>query len=214
MTPEERWVVATPAEMLELSIEPERVPMIVDDLRELPVSPLILAEGTTVRPEVVARGFADWARAVWLAPTPESAAHGSRRGARARTSSSSTCSAATRSSGRRRRTESGLCPWTTLSRWPRRSLRSRISSRKPSQRGRVPRPRPNAGRSSATRTRRSCRNAWRTSRVPGRPVMPNRSLRTFVCECDDPECTADVELAVAAFVCAAAAGPVLAPSHG
>jgi predicted kinase len=30
VTPEERWVVATPAEMLELSIEPERLPMIVD----------------------------------------------------------------------------------------------------------------------------------------------------------------------------------------
>lgn len=38
-------------------------------------------------------------------------------------------------------------------------------------------------------------------------------VRAFTCECADPECDADVEVSVAAFERAAAAGPVLAASH-
>jgi hypothetical protein len=40
MTPEERWVTAAPADMFELSLHAERGPMVVDDLRRLPRSPL------------------------------------------------------------------------------------------------------------------------------------------------------------------------------
>ena len=71
MTPETRWETATPAEMLEMSLHRERAAMTVDDLRRLPAAPLIVAEGTTVAPELVASGFADRSRAVWLLPTPE-----------------------------------------------------------------------------------------------------------------------------------------------
>jgi molybdopterin-guanine dinucleotide biosynthesis protein len=71
MTADERWVRSTPREMLELCLDFERGPMIVDDLRRLPTSPLILAEGTTVLPQLVARGVAERSRAVWLVPTPE-----------------------------------------------------------------------------------------------------------------------------------------------
>jgi hypothetical protein len=71
MTADERWVTSTPTEMLELCLDFERGPMIVDDLRRLPPSPLILAEGTTVLPQLVAHGAADPDRAVWLVPTPE-----------------------------------------------------------------------------------------------------------------------------------------------
>src|SRR6266508_2754774 len=46
MTPHERWVKTPPEEMLGLSLDLVRGPMIVDDLRALPPSPLILAEGT------------------------------------------------------------------------------------------------------------------------------------------------------------------------
>jgi hypothetical protein len=67
MTPRERWEKSTPAEMLEMSLHRERGAMIVDDLRRLPASPLILAEGTPVSPSAVA----DRARAVWLIATPE-----------------------------------------------------------------------------------------------------------------------------------------------
>ena len=71
MTPAQRWEEATPAEMLELSLHAERGPMVVDDLRRLPVSPLIVAEGSTLSPSVVSSGIADPSRAVWLLPTPE-----------------------------------------------------------------------------------------------------------------------------------------------
>jgi hypothetical protein len=71
LTPHERWATATPADMLEMSLHAERGPMIVDDLRRLPTSPLIVAEGSTVSPAVVSSGIADRSRAVWLLPTPE-----------------------------------------------------------------------------------------------------------------------------------------------
>jgi hypothetical protein len=45
--------------------------MVVDDLRRLPDSPLVVAEGSTVSPELVGSGPADPSRAVWLLPTPE-----------------------------------------------------------------------------------------------------------------------------------------------
>lgn len=67
MTPEERWVTSTPAEMLELSLHRERGPMVVEDLLALPRSPLVVADGTTL-PAAAAQ---DPARAVWLIPTPE-----------------------------------------------------------------------------------------------------------------------------------------------
>jgi hypothetical protein len=67
MTPRERWELSTPAEMLAMSLHRERGPMILDDLRRLPTSPLIVAEGTPVSPAVVF----DRDRAVWLISTPE-----------------------------------------------------------------------------------------------------------------------------------------------
>lgn len=67
MTPEERWLTATPAEMLDLSLHRERGPMVVDDLLGLPRSPLVIAEGSTLP----AAAVQDRSRAVWLIPTPE-----------------------------------------------------------------------------------------------------------------------------------------------
>jgi len=71
MTPEERWVLSTPAEMLELSLHADRGPMVVDDLRRLPRSPLIVAEGTTLPAAAVSSGLALRSQTVWLAPTAE-----------------------------------------------------------------------------------------------------------------------------------------------
>jgi hypothetical protein len=67
MTPRERWEKSTPSELLEMSLHRERGPMIVDDLRLLPPSPLIVAEGTSVSPFAVG----DRSRAAWLIATPE-----------------------------------------------------------------------------------------------------------------------------------------------
>lgn len=71
MTPGERWLGSTPAEMLELSLHVERGPMVVDDVRRLPASPLVVAEGSTLPPAVVASAIADPARALWLIPARE-----------------------------------------------------------------------------------------------------------------------------------------------
>ena len=66
LTPQERHELP-PAEALELSLHRERGPMVVDDLRALPRSPLVVAEGSTLP----AAAVQDRARAVWLIPTPE-----------------------------------------------------------------------------------------------------------------------------------------------
>lgn len=62
----ERWS-APPAELLAMSLHQERGPMIVEDLRSLPSTPLTIAEGTPVTPAAVGAG----ARAVWLLPSAE-----------------------------------------------------------------------------------------------------------------------------------------------
>lgn len=66
MTVEERWH-ATPTEIFGMSLHRERGQMIVDDVRQLPASPLIVAEGSPVSPAWVV----DQRRAVWLIPTAE-----------------------------------------------------------------------------------------------------------------------------------------------
>jgi gluconate kinase len=65
LTPHERRTSLTPAEMLELSLHCERGSMVVDDVRALPPSPLIVAEGTTVSPALVGEP----GRSVWLIPS-------------------------------------------------------------------------------------------------------------------------------------------------
>ena len=69
LAPAERWA-RTPTELLELSLHAERGPMIVDDLRALPTSPIVVAEGTPLSPTVVTAGIADRSRSVWLVSTP------------------------------------------------------------------------------------------------------------------------------------------------
>jgi DNA polymerase III delta prime subunit len=69
LTPAERWERSTAAEMLEMSLHRERGPMALDDLRALPASPLLVAEGSTLPASVVSSGIADRSRAVWLVPT-------------------------------------------------------------------------------------------------------------------------------------------------
>jgi hypothetical protein len=71
MTAAERWEHSTPAEMLKMSLHRERGAMTVDDLRALPDSPLIVAEGSALPASAVSAGIAARSRAVWLLPTPE-----------------------------------------------------------------------------------------------------------------------------------------------
>lgn len=55
------------AEMFAMSLHRERGPMVVDDVRALPPTPLTVAEGSTVSAALVAAP----GRSVWLIPTPE-----------------------------------------------------------------------------------------------------------------------------------------------
>lgn len=73
MTHEERHatLAESPAELVTLNLDFERGPMAVDDLGRLPAAPLIIADGSTILPELVAQGHADRDRAVWFLPTFE-----------------------------------------------------------------------------------------------------------------------------------------------
>lgn len=71
MTPQQRWVQSTPTEMLDMSLHAERGPMVLDDLRALPDSPLVVAEGSTLPAQAISSGIADRSRAVWLLPTDD-----------------------------------------------------------------------------------------------------------------------------------------------
>jgi hypothetical protein len=63
MEPAKRWTTPTPKEMLEMSLHRERGAMVVEDLRALPRSPLVVAEGTTVP------AWAAGEQGIWLIPT-------------------------------------------------------------------------------------------------------------------------------------------------
>jgi hypothetical protein len=71
LSPGERWERSTLAEMVEMSLQREREPMVIDDLRALPEAPLILAEGTTLPAWAVSSGLAPRSQAVWLLPTAQ-----------------------------------------------------------------------------------------------------------------------------------------------
>jgi hypothetical protein len=70
LAPAERW--DRPAEeLLEMSLPAVRAAMVVDDVRSLPTAPLVVAEGSTVAPALVAAGVARRSHALWLLPTAE-----------------------------------------------------------------------------------------------------------------------------------------------
>jgi hypothetical protein len=71
MSPEERWDGLSPEEMLEMSLHRERGRMVIDDLRALPRSPLVVAEGSSLPASALSAGLAERSRAVWLIPTRE-----------------------------------------------------------------------------------------------------------------------------------------------
>jgi len=70
----ERWEALPPAErgkgspeeLLAMSLHVERGPMVVEDVRALPPTPLVVAEGSTMPASLVPVD-----RALWLLPTPE-----------------------------------------------------------------------------------------------------------------------------------------------
>lgn len=57
--------------MVEMSLHRERGPMVIDDLRALRTSPLVVAEGSVLPASALSSGIADRSRAVWFIPTPD-----------------------------------------------------------------------------------------------------------------------------------------------
>ena len=205
-----RWVTATPAEMLEMSLHRERGPMVVDDLRRLPTSPLIVAEGSTLSPAVVSSGIADASRAVWLIPAPGFA--------RARLEE--------------RELRAGpLRLYLTLAEEIEREVREHAAPILTVDGSRgidetvaaveelfaaalAAGPRADTAAERRALLRES--NAAIESQIRGYYARPwadgdaDSVVRTFLCECGDVGCIAGVELAVGLL----SAGPVLAPGHG
>ena len=71
LTPHERWIEAEPADTFAMSLHRERTEMVLEDLRDLPDGPLVVAEGTPVAPSLVSSGIVERSRSVWLLPTPK-----------------------------------------------------------------------------------------------------------------------------------------------
>ena len=69
LSADDRWERSTPGEMLDMSLHAARGPMVIDDLRALPESPLIVAEGSPLPASAVPAGIALSTQAVWLVPT-------------------------------------------------------------------------------------------------------------------------------------------------
>jgi hypothetical protein len=209
MTPEERWASPTPAELLAMSLHRERGPMVVDDLRQLPTSPLIVAEGSTVPPDVVSSGVAERSRAVWLVPTPEFqrmqlAGRDIPRGARRLY--------ALLTAEIEREAKEHAAPVLTVD--ASRGLDEMVAVVE----GAFAEALAEGPRAETLRERRTLlreANAAIAAQVRGYYARPwadgdaESVVRTFVCECGDVGCEASVDVPVSA-----SATPVLAPGHG
>lgn len=209
MTPEERWENSSPADMLEMSLHSERGPMVVDDLRALPTSPLIVAEGSPLPPQAVSSGIADRSRAVWLIPTAEF--H------RAQLERSETAWGPRElylllAAEIEREAKEHAAPTLTVdgSRGIDETVAT-LEERFADALAVGPRAETLADRRALLREA----NAAIVAQIRGyhaRPWAkgdPESVLRTFVCECGDTDCASTLDLPVGAF----AARPVLASGH-
>ena len=70
LSPVDRWAQPT-EDLVAMSLHVERTQMVVDDVRALPTAPLIVAEGTPVRPSLLATEDVARTQAVWLLPTED-----------------------------------------------------------------------------------------------------------------------------------------------
>ena len=210
MTPEERWVEATPAEQLELSLHAERGPMIVDDLRRLPASPLTVAEGSTVSPEVVSAGIAASSQSVWLIPTAEF------QQARLREVGwPAELPALLAEAIERDAIEHGAPILTVDGSRGVDELVAAVEVRFTAALAAGPRAESTAERLALLRNANEAVVSQCVAYLarPWTSGTTESMVRTFVCECDDPECDLPLELSVAVFQRFAEAGPVFAGRH-
>ena len=201
LTPEERQTAA-PAELLAMSLHTERGSMVVDDLRLLPTSPLVVAEGSPISPAMLPAGLAERSRAVWLIPTEE-ARHA---GPRSRLSELLAAEIEREVDEHSAPTlavdgSSGIDELVTA---VERLFADAVAEG------------PRAVTLAERRALLREANQAIVAQVRGYYARPwadgdaDARLREFVCECGDTGCTAGVELRVGVV----AAEPALAPGHG
>jgi hypothetical protein len=204
LAPDARWE-GPDDELLALSLHRERGPMVVDDLRALPSSPLVIAEGSVLP----AAAVADRSRAVWLIPAPafqrERLAAGGRTGGRAR------LDAHLRDVIAREADTHGVPVLPVDESSSADAVLAAVQRRFAAALAAGPRAATSAERRALLREA----NLAIVAQVRGYHARPwargdaEAVVAAFACECGDPRCTVDLRLTVAA----AAAGPALAPGH-
>jgi dephospho-CoA kinase len=205
MTPEERWTTS-PAEMLAMSLHRERGPMVVDDLLALPRSPLVVAEGTTLP----AGAVQDHSRAVWLLMPPEFQRarleeRGLPRGPRQLyLLVAETIEREAREHGVRVVVVDGgrsiEATFAAVDRLFKDALAEGPLAETVAERRGLLR---EANEAIVAQVRGYCARPWAEGEA-------DQVVRSFVCECGERSCEADVEVPVGV----AAAAPVLAAGHG
>lgn len=203
MNPEERWTKLTPEEQFAMSLHFERGSMIVDDVRRLPLSPLVVVEGSTVSPTVVSSGVAERSRAVWLQPTPEFFEREQHW--------APDLQPVLRATIKREVREHGAPALTVDGSRGVEELVALIEERFADALSEGPRARTLPERRQLLREANTMvvSQGFDYLARPWSQGDPESFIRAFICECDDPECAAAIELPIAA----AAAEPVLAPGH-
>jgi hypothetical protein len=196
LTPTERAALPT-AEHRALEAIPERQAMIVNDLAGLPMSPLVLAEGTLLPPQV-----ADPARSVWLVPSLDFQAR-HRDDPERRTEPSDVVIAAANERGIPIIVVDGSRPVADIAVDVEARLADALSAGPTvttiGERRALLR---EANLDVVRQIRAGCARSWATADAEAQ-------VRTFTCECGDETCAVDIDTTVGA----AAAGAVIAPGH-
>jgi hypothetical protein len=212
LTPEQRWIEASPAEMFAMSLHRERAEMVVEDVRGLPASPLVVVEGTTVAPSLVSSGIAERSRAVWLLPTSEF-----RRARIVERGGERPSDRLYDLMGEDIAREAALHNVPTLVVDASRGLSETIALVEDAfAEALADGPRAETGDERRALVRAANRDIVAQCQGylarPWSTIDPEEMRREFVCECDDRECHELVELRVAAFP-SSDAERVLAPGH-
>jgi len=183
--------------------------MILEDMRALPRTPLVLAEGTPLRPNLVAPVLATSAHAVWLVPTP--GCHRARLEQRGARENSIQRSLELGSEIERQASDCGQALFRVDESRGIDEVVATVEHSFGEALTHGPRARTLAERRMLLREA----NKAIVSQVRGYYARPwadgeaDPVVRAFICECGDPGCDADAVLAVGAV----SDEPVLAPGH-
>ena len=209
LSPGERWDDRTPQDLVDLSLHHVRGPMVLDDVRSLPMAPLVVVEGSVVPPWVVSSGVAAPARALWLLPTAD--LQDRLLASRGTTGSRAVLHRSLRELLAQEAAEHGAPTLVVDGSGGVEAVTAAVGVRFADALAEGPRAADMAERRGLLREA-NLDVVGQVRAGAARLVAVGAGddeRRTFACECGRPGCLADVELAVGA----AADGPVLTPGH-